>query len=267
MLNLAQPAAADEVGPPNFWDQKQRIVKPPLPERERIRFLTSVDYPPFNFLDPRGRLDGFNVDLARAICGELSILDRCQIEARPFAELVPALKNGEADAIIAGVAMTPSSRADLAFTEPYFRYPARFVTRKGGAIEEPLAKNLSGKTVGLVEDSAHAAMFASFFPKMKSVTFKTRELALDALRQGTVDAVFSDGVGLSFWLSSDAAGNCCAFSGGPYLSDRFLGEGLAIAVAEKDAPLAKNFDYAIGQLVAKHRFSDIMLRYFPVSPF
>lgn len=267
-LSLAAlPAPAQEVATPNFWDQRQRLSKPQLAARERIRFLTSVDYPPFNFLDPRGRLGGFNVDLVRAACDELGLLDRCQIEARPFAELLPALAKGEADVIIAGIAITPANRQTLAFTGSYFRYPARFVTRRDRVLQEPMAIAIAGKTVGVVGGSAHEAMLQSYFPTARAVPFEARDPALAALRKGEVDAVFGDGVGLSFWLESDAAEGCCAFSGGPYLSSRYLGEGLAIAVAKKDADLAGALDYAIGQVVAKKKFSELMLRYFPVSAF
>lgn len=258
----AQKAATE-----NFWDQHQRLAKPALPKLERLRFLTSVDYPPFNFLDARGRLAGFNVDLVRSACEELGILDRCQIEARPFDALVPALLAGEAEAIIAGVAITAENRQKLAFTESYFRYPARFVTRKDRTLSEPMAAAIAGKKIGVVDGSAHVAMLQAFFPGAQRVPFDTRELALADLRQGKIDAVFGDGVGLSFWLESDAAEACCSFSGGPYLSQRFLGEGLAIAVAQKDADLARALDYGIGQVIAKRRFSELMLRYFPVSAF
>ena len=260
-------AAAQEAATPNFWDQRQRLAKPQLPELERIRFLTSVDYPPFNFLDPRGRLAGFNVDLIRAACEELGLLDRCQIEARPFAELLPALAKGEAEAVVAGVAVTPEARKTLAFTESYFRFAARFVTRTDRVLQEPIAETLATKKVGVVAGSAHAAMLRAFFPAAEPVAFDSRDLGLAALRAGTIDAVFGDGVGLAFWLESDAAENCCGFSGGPYFSERHLGEGLAIAIDGKNADLATALDYAIGQVVAKRRFSELMLRYFPLSAF
>lgn len=267
ILGCVDSASAQDVSTPNFWDQRQRLTKPILEPRERIRFLTSTDYPPFNFLDTRGRLGGFNVDLARAICEELDLVDRCQIEARPFAELVPMLEKGEAEAVIAGVAITPESRRRLSFTESYLRYPARFVTRKAAALPEPAGQGLAGRKIGVVEGSAHAAMLEAFFPEVARIVFPDRSLALAGLKSGAVDAVFGDGIDLSFWLESEAADGCCVFAGGPYLSDRFLGEGLAIALARGDADLTRAFDYAIGQVVAKGTFSELLLRYFPVSAY
>ena len=261
------PTGDAVVATPNFFDQRQRLKRPDLGTRKRIRFLTTTDYPPFNFLDPRGRLVGFNVDLVRAICKELDVLPRCQIEALPFDEAVAALKRGDGEAAVMGLASTPVTRQDFAFSEPYFRYPGRFVTRKTAMLAEPITTAVDGATIAVTGGSAHGAMLRAFFPNVTVKPFGTRDEALDAVRDGSVAAFFGDGVGLSFWLESDAAKDCCAFSGGPFLSDRFLGEGLSIAVPRKDTALALSIDYAIGQIVEKKIFTDLLLRYFPVSAF
>ena len=262
---LANQSAAQAPDLPNFVDQRQRLVKPDLANVPRIRFLTATDYPPFNFLDSRGLLVGFNVDLARAICAELQALQRCQVEALPFSELKTALEAGRGEAVIAGLSINAESRRDLLFTQSYLRYPARFVTRKEAPIDAPLAQSLSGKQVGVVGQTAHEAMFRAYFPGVEPQVFETRNEALAALKAGTLDTVFGDGIGLSFWLESEPAAGCCMFSGGPFLSDDFLGEGLAIAVLPRNGQLADAFDYAIVQLVKKGTFSELLLRYFPVS--
>ena len=89
-----------------------------------IRFLTTSDFPPFNFIDPSGNLDGFNVGLAREIC--LEIKARCTMQALPWDELQKALKRGQGDAIVAGLALTDRTIRELAFTKTYLRFPARF---------------------------------------------------------------------------------------------------------------------------------------------
>jgi ABC-type amino acid transport substrate-binding protein len=78
-----------------------------------------VDFPPFSFLDQTSRLAGFHIDLARAICAELEVIARCQIQALPWNELPGALKTGQAEAIISGMAMTPESTAEYRFTRAY----------------------------------------------------------------------------------------------------------------------------------------------------
>ncbi len=268
LLLLVGPASAQQsVETPNFRDQAQRLAEPDLSARTRIRFLTAVDYPPFNFLDQRGRLTGFHVDLARAICEELNVTAICQIEARPFAELASALESGEGDAVVAGLAITAENRARFAFTQPFLRFPARFLVARGTDLSQSLRTGLAGAEIGVVAGSAHEAMLRSFFPQARAVAFDSPADAQAALRSNRVRALFGDGVALSFWQASEAAGECCEFAGGPYLSDRFLGEGLGIAVRGDDPQLAAAFDYAIGRIVRDKRLSELLLRYFPISAF
>ena len=89
----SQHAQAQSVLIPNFWDPNERFVKPDFSTRQRLKFLTTTDFPPFNFIDRKKRLSGFHVDLARAICSELDMLAKCQIQALPWDELDEALSN------------------------------------------------------------------------------------------------------------------------------------------------------------------------------
>ena len=69
----AQSAGADVVRVPGFWDPRRRPERPDMSRITVIRFLTETDYPPFNFAGADGNPQGFNVDLARAICEELKV--------------------------------------------------------------------------------------------------------------------------------------------------------------------------------------------------
>ena len=66
-------AAQRAVVLPGFWDPRRRPERPDLTRIQTIRFLTDVDYPPFNYVGPDGNPAGFNIDLARLICEEIKI--------------------------------------------------------------------------------------------------------------------------------------------------------------------------------------------------
>jgi polar amino acid transport system substrate-binding protein len=264
---ISQPGKAAEPEIPLLWDSKERLQKPDLSQLQRLRFLTTTDFAPFNFLDASGRLSGFHIELARAICDELGLADRCQIQAMPWAELDPAMRRGDGEAIIAGVAVTAENRQLYAFSRPYLIFPARFVTTNTRALAEPLYTKLNGLKVGVVTGSAHERMLRANFAEVQVVIFATQGEMTAALKANTIDAAFGDGMRLGFWLASADAANCCRFSGGPYIAPEFLGNGLAIA-APKDRPeLAAAFDYALQAISAKGTFGELYLRYFPVSFF
>ncbi|RWK98926.1 MAG: transporter substrate-binding domain-containing protein [Mesorhizobium sp.] len=260
-------ARAAEPQVPVLWDAKERLPKPDLSALPRLRFLTTTDFPPFNFLDGAGRLSGFHVDLARAICAELDIAEKCQIQALPWAELEAALQKGEGEAIIAGIAATPESRSKYAFSRSYLQFPARFIMPKAKALTEPIFDRLRGKRVGVIAGSAHERMLRDYFGTVQVVPFAQLEELYDGLKTGKVDAGFGDGMRFAFWLGSSNAAACCRFAGGPYLAPEYLGSGMAIATRANDPALAAAFDYALQQISVKGTFAEFYLRYFPVSFF
>ena len=80
------PPRAGPVAIPGFWDPRRRPERPDLSRITLIRFITEVDYPPFNYSGPDGNPAGFNVDLARMICEELKIA--CTVQMRRFDTLL-----------------------------------------------------------------------------------------------------------------------------------------------------------------------------------
>lgn len=257
------PAQTPQV--PTFWDAAEPLQKPELGALPRLRFLTTTDFPPFNFLDPQGRLSGFHVDLARAICTELNLVDRCEIQALPWDELEQALQEGEGEAILAGLAVTGQTRSKYAFSRAYLEFPARFVMPKAKAVQEPLYEKLKGKRVGVLAGSAHERMLRDEFGAVQAVAYDGADPLHADLKAGKIDAVFGDGLKLSFWLNETDAADCCRFVGGPYLAPEYFGTGMAIAVKEQDAALAAALDYALQQVSVKGAFAELYLRYFPVS--
>lgn len=268
-LMLAFPVfkQANAAGPeiPTLWDTKERLPKPDLSALPRLRFLTTTDFPPFNFFDDQGRLSGFHIDLARAICAELGVAEKCQIQALPWKELDGALQAGEGEAIVAGTAVTAASRGDYAFTRPYLQFPARFIMPKATAVAEPIWEKLQGKRVGVLGGSAHERVLRDYFDTVKVVAYASPDKLYEGLKAGEIDAAFGDGLRLSFWLASPESADCCRFAGGPYLAPDYVGAGLAIATRKQDDVLLAAFNYALQEITVKGTFAELYLRYFPIG--
>ncbi len=256
--------AADNV-PPSFWDPSPRLEKPDLGGIKRVRFVTEDDYPPFNFALPDGQLTGFNVELVRAICEELELT--CTIQRRRWDLLVAALDDDSADAIVAGLAITPENQAKVDFTGVYFIMPGRFATRVDSVLGPATPEVLERQIVAVVAGSAHEAYLKQFFPNSQLAPFATTALARLALKNGRVNALFGDATQLSFWLNGAEAEGCCFFSNGAYVNDKFFGPGLAIAVKKGATPLRLAFDYALARLDRRGVYGELFLKYFPISPF
>lgn len=257
---------------PRMLDPNVLPDKPDLSGLPRLRFLTSLDFPPFNFSDATKRPTGFNVDMARAICATLEIEEKCEIQALPWDELRDALEARRGEAIIAGNAITAEARAELALSQAYFRFPARFVTRRPAegqpsSLQDDIYADLSGKTVAVEEGSAHAVMLETHFPDANASLVADQQAGYAALKDGEADFLFGDGVSLSFFLASPAADKCCVFAGGPYFDSQFLGKGMAVAVRQSDGDLLQAIEHALALLERDGQYGEIFSRYFPLSPY
>ena len=269
LASLSNVPAYSASGPviPNFWDPQEKFIRPNVKSTPRLRFLTTTDFPPFSYVDSEKRLSGFHVDLARAICTELELPKVCQIQALPFDQLKEALETGRGEAILAGISVVPQTVRDFEFSRPYFRIPARFVASKSAGLGEPLIDRLAGADVGVVDQTAHAAFAQAHFGAMKVRVFASLDDALAAMQKGEVKAVFGDGLNLAYWLQGKTAAECCSFVGDPYLSERYFGQGLTIAVRKGNLELSDAIDYALRSINDKGIFAELYLRYFPISLF
>lgn len=278
----AEGRKVPQVAVPAFWNKQRRLERPDatlLPST--LRFVTTGDYPPFNFNGADGQLAGFNVDLARAICAELRVA--CTIQTAPFDRIADEISEGRYDAGIAGIASSPLARSKLDFTERYLGTPARFVAlraQEGPGKESPgkdgpnkgqpaladaTPETVAARKIGVVSRTAHEAYLRTFFSEAGIRPYSDLKGAQDALKRGEVDLVFADGISLALWLNGTDSAGCCAFVGGPFTESRFFGDGLAIAIKPGNAALRDALDFALQKVWEQGVFTDLYLRWFPVS--
>jgi polar amino acid transport system substrate-binding protein len=233
--------------------------------RAAIRFLTDSDHPPFNYVDEEGNLSGLNVDLAKALCLELAAT--CDIQVKPWADLIPTIRRGEADAVIASHVATPGLMRDVALSDRYYATPARFVALKERAFPDMTPTGLSGRKIAVAKGTAHAEYLKAFFRLSDIQLYENVELARDAVRNKTADLLFDDGIGLVFWLNGEASKVCCEFKGGPFTEPYYFGDGIGIALRRDDSLLRIQVNGALKRLRNSGRLEELMDRYFPIRPY
>ena len=219
---LPAPAAAQVRNDivPDAWQGDALRPKPDMRGLEKLRFITDSDYPPFHYLDEVGALTGFNVDLAKAICESLEV--QCEVKDVDWAEIFTTLDRGEADAAIASIRISAESLEKADFTSRYYATPARFVAAKTNALKDIRPETLEGMKVGVAKGTGHEAYLKLYFPDVAIALFDSPEDATKALKNGAIDFVFGDGIGLTFWINGVTSEGCCEFRGGPYLELEIL---------------------------------------------
>lgn len=247
---------------PMFIDPERRVERRAGARIASIRFLTEDDFPPFNFAGPDGQLQGFNIDLARAICAELNA--QCSIQARRWDLLLPSLDNDGGDAVIASHRIDSDLRRRFEVSNAVYRVPARFAGRKSGTVQSADAAQLAGHSIGVVGGSRHEAFLNAAFPAVRIERYPTIERALEAMRRSQIDLAFGDGIAISFWLNGSESLDCCGFIGGPFTESRFFGEGAGIVMRRGNVDLRQAIDFALWRIGRDGRFAKLYLKHFPV---
>ncbi|MGU3464253.1 transporter substrate-binding domain-containing protein [Methylobacterium sp. C33D] len=251
---------------PDFWNPRSRGERVEAPQTGRaVRFLTDDEFPPLHFAGPDGNPTGFVVELARAVCEKLTIT--CTVQARRFDTLLDALDGKQGDVVAAAIPLTASLRSRFLATRPYFRWPARFAARTNKGLPVPSAAALAGRSVGVIAGSAHAAYLKAFFPKAVPKDFTDLTAAESALKRGEIDYLFADGLNLALFVGGQDAESCCALTGGDYLENRYFGEGIGLITRPEDAALSRALDDALQRVWDDGKYTELYLRFFPVSPF
>ena len=258
------PGVAQETAPSTSeWREETIGPRPDWSWLVVLRFATETDYPPFNYQDEDGRISGFNVDLARAICRELDVT--CEVNSLDWDRLLPSLNNDENDALIASLAITPQTAAKADFTDSYYATPAKFVVRNGSEILGVRPDDLDGLKIAVVKDTAHEAYLNHFFTASEIIPFETNAAARAALKDGQTDLLFGDAISLMFWINGSSSEGCCNFRGRGFLEAKYFGEGVGIAVKKDNIRLKEVLNYALVRVRASGRMEELLLRYFPLA--
>ncbi|MEL7052261.1 MAG: basic amino acid ABC transporter substrate-binding protein [Cyanobacteria bacterium J06588_5] len=149
---------------------------------------SEAGFPPFEFVGDDGELDGFDIDLFKAI-GEKSG-KTIEFENLPFDSLIPALQGGTIDAAISGMTITEEREETVDFSDPYFNAGLAIAVQESTTDIKTL-KDLEGKRIA-VQIGTTGADTANEVPDAEVTTFENAPLALQELANGNVDAVIND---------------------------------------------------------------------------
>lgn len=238
---------------------------PASAHRAKIRIGSGVAYPPFNYVDANGQLQGFEIDLARAVCVKLAV--ECEFIAQEWEGLMPALLVGKFDAIFASMSITEERLKQVAFTDPYYFSPAMFVRPKATARRPLSPEAMAGLTIGAQTATTGARYLQQVYAPAgtRVKLYRTLGEANLELAAGRIDAVLGDKLALMHWLETAPNRDCCQ-AVGPDLDDpAYFGSGVGAAVRKNDVELKAMLDRGIAAARADGDYERITAKYFPFS--
>ena len=227
---------------------------------DKVRIGTEGAYPPFNTLTADGKLVGFDIDMANALCEEMKV--ECEFVIQDWDGMIPALIANKFDAIIASMSITPDRLKKVDFSKKYYNTPPALAVAKDSKLKDASAESLKGALIGAQSSTTHSEYAEKKLDGIELKLYPTAdEYKLD-LQAGRLDAVIDDIIVLTDWLKSDD-GACCKILT-PLKSDpKINGQGAGIAVRKGDTELADKFSAAIAAIRANGKYKEINDKYFP----
>ena len=229
-------------------------------QTRKIRLGTEGAYPPFNFVDKAGALQGFDIDIGNALCRAMEA--ECEWTTQEWDGIIPGLLARKYDAIVASMSITEERRKKVDFTNKYYVTPARFVRKRGSGIEIDAA-GLAGRTVGVQRATVSENFLRDNYGDLVDIkAYGTQDEANLDFIAGRVDLVIADSVVLLEGLLNTDAGRDAEFVGPDFTDSKWFGDGIGIAVRKGEDELLGMLNDAIDRIRADGTYAEINARYF-----
>ena len=215
--------------------------------QDTVRIGTEGAYPPYNFINDAGELEGFEIELGNELCARAELT--CEFVQNEWDSIIPNLVSGNYDVIMAGMSITEERDEVIDFTQDYYPpTPSAYV-----ALSEDV--DVTSGTISAQTSTIQAGYVAESGATL--LEFATPEETVAAVRNGEVDAVFAD---YDFLLPFvEASGGELVFVG-----DRVpLGGGVGAGLRESDTELRDKLDAALTEMKADGTLNEMLAKWFP----
>jgi polar amino acid transport system substrate-binding protein len=213
---------------------------------DTVRMGTEGAYPPYNFINDAGEVDGFERDVGDEMCKRAGLT--CEWVKNDWDSIIPNLVSGNYDTIIAGMSITDERDEVIDFTQDYFPPTASAYVAAAEGVD------LMGGVIAAQTSTIQAGYVAESGATL--VEFATPEETIAAVRNGEADAVLADKDYLAP-LVEEAAG-ALMFVG----PDVPLGGGVGMGLRESDTELRDKFDAAITAMKADGTLNAMLIKWF-----
>ena len=194
----AEPAAQEEAATEGEGAEEPAAEAPAT--SGAVVVGTNAEYQPFEFVDANGDIIGFDIDLMNALAEEAGL--EIEFVNTKWDGIFVALANGEFDAVISAVTITPERGEVVDFTEPYFNAGQAVAVRGDNDAIAGVESLVEGISVG-VQLGTTGDIYATDNLPVEVSRFDETPLAIQALANGDVDAVVADAPTLADYIKAN----------------------------------------------------------------
>ena len=230
-------------------------------EMKDLRVGLDPTYEPFEYKTPDGKLVGFEVDLANALCAEVKM--RCVFIDSSWEGIIPSLLAKKYDVIFSSMSMTDDRKKTVGFTDKYYNTPSRIIVKHGSGIDGSVA-SLKGKKIGVLKGSVQETYSQKIFAKAGATVVgygTTQDSYLD-MTSGRLDALVADIVEVKAGLLNKPEGKAFELVGADLVDPVVFGNGVGGALRKTDTKLKEQLNAAIKVVRTNGTYKKIADKYF-----
>ena len=221
-----------------------------------ITWGVKADTKLFGLMDAKDNtIKGFDADIARAltkrVLGKDATAKFVQVTSQTR---IPLLKNGNIDAIIATMTITPEREKQVDFTDSYFDAGQSLLVKKGSSIKSVKDLNKTGTKVLGVTGANSVENIKKVAPKAKVLELSDYAQAMTALKSGQGVALTTDN-GILYGMAAQNPGY-------EVVGGTFTKEPYGIAVNKGQTPLKKELNKALKEIEADGTYNRILKKWF-----
>ena len=150
-------------------------------------------YRPYNFLNDKKEMDGFDADIAREVAKRLGV--KVDFVSQEFSGLTPSLQAKKLDAIISQMTITDDRKKVLDFSDPYITNQVKIIVKEDNNDITKL-EDFKGKTIGVgLGTNDETYLRSEVLPKVGEFTIKTYDDVISSLKDlnaGRIDATINN---------------------------------------------------------------------------
>jgi polar amino acid transport system substrate-binding protein len=226
---------------------------PPLPPavKQRKRWIIGVkcDFPPFGYIDVRGRNDGYDVAVARRFA-QLGFgrANRVALQCVTTPSRIPALTSNRVDIIISTLTWTASRAQQIDFSTPYYSATGRLLVPNNSPISS--TRDLSGKTIVTTRGALYATWVKNCFKSSNLLEVDGTAAAVLAVKDGRADTFMFDD---AFVLGVATQDRDLKLTG-----DKFLNVPWGIGIRKGDTVTRRWVNAALLRMKKRDEFAQIL---------
>jgi polar amino acid transport system substrate-binding protein len=210
---------------------------------DTVRMGTEGAYPPYNFVNDKGEVDGFEREIGDELCKRADLT--CEWVTNEWDSIVANLTSGNYDTIIAGMSISDERKQTIDFSENYL--PPALSSYLAPAADADLTGAIAAQT-GTIQADYIAKSGATL------IEFATLDDTIAAVKSGEADAVFADRDALKPF----SEGQDLVWAG----ENVTLDQGIGIGIRKSDTELKAKFDAAIESMKADGTLNTAIKKWF-----